>query len=167
MAGNHTGVATCVVKIPEQIKFANYAYIAPDYDLNGNKIKHTIKGTMHRIAITAFPESTQSYILLSYLETERAIYQKLFDQLKSSSVDKIKFYMTMVLPLYSENMVLSSELWNNWNEETQMAYTFYANLNGPKAVVYGKCIGMGIRNAAKASPNSIIVSVVKSTCLHR
>ena len=30
-----------------------------------------------------------------------------------------------------------------------MAYTFYANLTGRDAFVYGKCIGMGIRNAAK------------------
>lgn len=152
MAGTHAGIATCVVEIPEQIKFADYAYIAPDYDLNGNKIKHTIKGTMHRIAVTAFPESTQSYILLSCMEAEKFVYQELFDQLKTASVDKIKFYMSMVLPLYSENMVLSPKLWNNWNEETQIAYTFYANLNGPNAVVYGKYIGMGLRNAAKSKP---------------
>lgn len=150
MAGTHRGIATYVIRIPEQIKFADYAYIAPDYDLNGKKIKHTVKGIMHRIAVTAFPESTQSYILLSCMETERPIYNKLFDQLKTASVDKIKFYMSMVLPLYSENMVLSSGLWNSWNEETQMSYTFYANLNGPNAAVYGKCIGMGLRNAAKS-----------------
>lgn len=152
MAGTHNGIATCIIKIPEQIKFANYAYIAPDYDLNGKKIRHTVKGVMHRLAITAFPELTQSYILLSCLETERAIYQRLFDQLNIASMDKIKFYMSMVLPLYSENMVLSSGLWNSWNEEIQMAYTFYANLHGPDAFVYGKCIGMGIRNAAKKKP---------------
>ncbi len=107
---------------------------------------------MHRIAVTAFPESTQSYILLSCMETERPIYQKLFDQLKTASVEKIKFYMSMVLPLYSENMVLSSELWDSWDEETQKAYTFYANLSGPDAVMQGKCIGMGIRNATNSKP---------------
>lgn len=149
MAGNHNGVATCVIKIPEQIKFADYAYIAPDYDLNGKKIRHTVKGIMHRLAITAFPESTQSYIILSCLQTERPIYQRLFDQLNVASIDKIKFYISMVLPLYSENMVLSSKLWDSWSEEVKMAYTFYANLTGRDAFVYGKCIGMGIRNAAK------------------
>ncbi|QHI73609.1 hypothetical protein [Aminipila terrae] len=152
MQGTYGGIVTCVIKISEQIKFADYAYIAPEYDLNGKKIKHTVKGIMHRLAVTAFPESTQSYILLSCLETERNIYQELFDQLKKASVDKIKFYMSMVLPLYSENMVLSSKLWDSWNEDTQMAYTFYSNLNGPKAFVFGKCIGMGLRNAAKMKP---------------
>lgn len=150
LAGKHRGIETCVVRIPEQIKFAGYAYIAPDYDLDGNKIKHTGKGIMHRLALTVFPETTQSYILLSCLESEKVIYQKLFNQLQSASMDKIKFYMSMVLPLYSENMVLSPDLWNAWDEEVQMAYTFYANLKGPDAVVYSKAIGMGIRNAAKS-----------------
>lgn len=149
MAGTHTGIATCVVKIPKQIKFANYAYIAPNYDLDGNKIKHTVKGVMHRIAVTAFPESTQSYILLSCMDTERAVYQKLFDQLRTASVEKIKYYMSMVLPLYSENMVLSAELWDSWGEDTQIAYTIYANSNGKDAVLLEKNVGMGLRNAAK------------------
>lgn len=151
LANKHDGIETCVIRIPEQIKFADYAYIAPDYDLDGNKIKHTIKGIMHRLAVTVFPEETQSYILLSGLKSEKEIYQKFFNQLQGASVNKIKFYMSMVLPLYSENMVLSPELWNAWDEETQMAYTFYANLKGTDAFVYGKGIGMGIRNAARSN----------------
>ncbi len=150
MSSTHSGLVTCVIQIPEQIKFANYAYIALNYDLNGNKIKHTVKGIMHRIAVTVFPESTQSYVLLSCMETERSIYQKLFEQLKTASLEKIKFYMSMVLPLSSENMVLSPGLWTSWDKETQKAYTFYANLSGPDAVMYGKCIGKGIRNAANS-----------------
>lgn len=152
LSDTHKGVATYIVKIPEQIKFANYAYIAPDYDLNGKKISHTVKGIMHRLAITVFPESTQSYILLSCLESERPIYQRLFEQLNVASMDKIKFYISMVLPLYSENIVMNPELWNSWNEEVKMAYTYYANLTGRDAILYGKCIGMGLRNAAKKEP---------------
>jgi hypothetical protein len=47
-------------------------------------------------------------------------------------------------------MVLSSKLWNTWNEEIQAGYTFYANLNGPDAFKFGRYLGMGIRNAAKS-----------------
>lgn len=43
-------------------------------------------------------------------------------------------------------MVLSLSM---WFLESQIAYTFYANLSGPDAVVYGKSIGMGIQKAAK------------------
>jgi len=143
------GISTCVIRIPEQIKFAGYAYIAPDYDINGKRIKHTIKGVMHRIAITIFPEKTQSWLLLSCLESERYIYKNLFDQLETASVDKLKFYINMVLPLYSENMVLSPLLWKNWDEETQMAYTYYANIHGPEALRIGMGIGFALKNATR------------------
>ena len=150
LSNGHRGLITCVIRIPEQIKFANYAYIAPDYDMNGNRIKHTKKGVMHRIAITIFPEKTQSYILLSCLATEKSIYAKLFEQLKQSSIDKVKFYFSMLLPLYSENIVLSPKLWKNWSEDVQATYTFYSNINGYQARVYGRAIGMELKNAYKA-----------------
>lgn len=138
-----------MLQIPEQINFANYAYIAPDYDLNGKKIKNKVKGFIHRLAITAIPEKGYSYILLSCLDSEKEIYLDLFNQLQSSSLDKVKFYIYLILPLYSENMVLSPSLWNSWDKETQIAYTFYANLRDKDFIIYNKMNGMILRNAAK------------------
>jgi len=155
------GIETCVIRIPEQIKFAGYAYIAPKYDTNGKKIKHTKKGIMHRIAVTIFPETTQSWLLLSCLESEKHIYEKLFNQLKSASIDKLKFYLNMVLPLYSENIVLSPSLWRAWDEETQMAYTYYANLHGPEAMRMEMCIGYGLKNAAKDKSGKVYEQATK------
>lgn len=149
MAGTYDGIFTCAVKIPEQIHFADYAFIAPDYDLNGRKIKHTIKGIMHRIAITVFPEVNQSWVLMSCLESEKNIYEKFFLQIENAPLKKLKYYLNMMLPLYSENMVLSGRLWDSWDEETQMAYTYYANLQGKDAIVMGKGISFGLLNASR------------------
>lgn len=149
LANTYNGVKTCAVKLPYQIKFADYAYIALDYDLNGRKIKHTIRGVMHRVAITIFPEVNHSWLLLSCLNEEESIYRGLFEQVLSATDNKLRFYINMVLPLYSENMVLSPELWKAWDEKTQMAYTFYANLHGPEAYTFGTGIGMGLKNAAR------------------
>jgi len=46
-------------------------------------------------------------------------------------------------------MVLSPELWTNWNKETQETYTLYANLEGPQAYVRGRAVGVALRNAAR------------------
>ncbi len=151
LSKTYGGIETCVIKIPEQIKFAVYSYIALDYDLDGKKIKHTVKGIMHRLAVTVFPEINQSYILLSCLEGEKHIYEMLFHQLKNASIDRIKFYLSTILPLYSENMVLSADLWNAWDDETKMAYTFYANLKGPDFIRFSKVIGMVLRKANRKS----------------
>lgn len=150
MAGTFDGVTTCVIKLPESIKFANYAYIAPSFDMNGKRIKHTKKGVMHRLAITVFPEATRSWVLMSCLNSELSIFAELFAQMKAASIDKVKFYLNILLPLLSENMVLSTEIWESWDKETQAAYTYYSNLNGPDAVRMEVTVGMALRNMAHA-----------------
>lgn len=147
LAGTHNGIYTCAVEIPEQIKFADYAYIAPSYDLNGKRIKNTKRGTMHRIALTIFPEQNKSWLIMSCLESEKKIFEAFFKQVKVASLKKLKFYLNMMLPLFSENMVLSPELWKSWTEEEQSAYSFYANLNGPDAKKMEMCLGFALKNA--------------------
>jgi len=150
MAGTYNGIYTCSIRIPEQIAFADYAYIAPNYDMNGKKIMHTRKGVMHRIALTIFPEKTQSWLLMSCLESEKEIFEKFFWQMQHASYDKLKYYLNLILPLYSENMVLGNALWNSWSSDNQMAYTYYANLNGPDAMVMEKALCFALKNAARS-----------------
>lgn len=127
-AGTYGGLATYVVTVPGTIAFANYAFRAPDYNMNGEKILHTEKnGPARRLAMTAFPEKEQSYILLSCLKEDREVYGALFQQLDEASPEKVKFYFSRILPLYAENMVISPRLWGAWSEETQLAFTIYAN----------------------------------------
>lgn len=150
LCGTYNGITTCTIKIPERIHFANYAYIAPDYDLNGKKIRHTKNGVMYRLTITVFPEENQSYILLSCRTEDIDVYRKFFKQIESAPIDKVKYYFSMILPLYSENIVLSPKLWDSWDEDIRMAFTFYANLKGKTLMKYSFTIGCGLRNAAKS-----------------
>lgn len=143
------GLVSCVVEIPQQIHFSVFAYFAPDYDLLGRRIKHTKNNIMHRIAVTAIPEVGKSFILLSCLKEEEYIYHNLFEQLKSENINLIKYYFNLILPLYSENMVISSTLWESWDKETKMAYTFYANQHTGCAKVLNVAVGMGLRNISK------------------
>lgn len=150
MNGTHNGVGTFVVEIPHKIQFANYAYIAPEFDLNGNKIS-TIDKTnmMHRIAVTVLPESSKSYILMSCLDTEMEFYSSYFNEMSNAPLDRILFYFNIVLPLYSENLVLSEQLWNSQNEEMQAGLTYMANLIGNEQVGLSQTVGMALRNAAR------------------
>lgn len=110
---------------------------------------------------TIFPEKNQSWLLLSCLKEEEKIYKDLFEQISLATDNKLRFYINMVLPLYSENMVLSPELWKAWDVETQMAYTFYANLHGPEAYTIGMGIGMGLKNAARDKTGKAYLSPPK------
>lgn len=150
MSGTHNGIETCVVKIPYQIGFANYAYIAPDFDLNGERIE-TIDECrkMHRLAITVLPESNQSYILLSCLSSEEIIYHDFFGQIQESDISKVLFYFNLLLPLFSENLVISEKLWDNHSEKGQFGLVHMANLIGTDQFNLSHTIGMALRNAAK------------------
>ncbi len=150
LAGTTEGLCTCVIQIPFQIAFAAYAYIAPDYDMDGYRIRHTHKGIMHRLAVTIFPEKNISWLLMSCFKNEVNYYNRLFSQLREASVDKLKFYLNTMLPLYSENMVLSPDLWKSWDQQTQIAYTYYANLTGSHARTMAMGIGMALRNAHRS-----------------
>lgn len=151
LSGTHNGVFTQVINLPKQIKFACYAYVAPSYDLNGKRIHHTKNGYMHRIAITIFPEEHQSWMLLSCLENEKKYYSSFFEQLSSSPLSKVELYFSMILPLYSENIVLSPELWESWDETTQFAYLHLANLNGKNLANLERTISLGLKNLSHSN----------------
>lgn len=106
---------------------------------------------MSRLFVTVFPEETKSYILLSCLKDDYRIYKNLFLQMKRTTIDKIKYYFDLVLPLYSENVVISPRLWEKWNDERKNAYTFYANRRGKQFLVYRKALLFGMHNIRKVN----------------
>ena len=150
LSGTHNGINTCVITIPYQIGFANYAYITPDFDLNGEKIQSIDEnGNMHRLAVSVIPENNQSYIILSCLSSEEPIFHSFFKQLSTAQLEKTLYYFNIILPLFSENLVLSKELWNAHGEMGQMGLTHLANLKGDDHFRMSHTVGMVLRNAAK------------------
>ncbi|CAI3550203.1 SEC-C motif-containing protein [Clostridium neonatale] len=148
-----SGVQTCVVTLPEAIKFANYSYIGLNYDLKGKKIKNIKNNFMHPLFLTIFPEKNQSYIIIGCLDKHKKTYDKFLKQLNSCNIDVIKYYFTLVLPLYSENIVLSPTLWESWNEKIQMAFTFYCNRQGSQFTIYNTIVKWGLKNLKRKNIN--------------
>ncbi len=146
---DYTGLETCVIEIPESIKFATYACIAVDFDLKGKKIRHTKRGFISRLFITIFPEETKSYIILSCLSEDIKIYKKFFQQLQTTNLDKVMYYFDLILPLYTENNVLSPRLWEKWGEEQQIGFTFFANRKGKQFLLYKQILKFGMYNLRK------------------
>lgn len=155
LQNDYSGLYTFVVNIPYQIKFATYSFVALDYDLDGKKIRNTERGVMHRLSVTVFPEATQSWVLMSCLESEQVFYDNFFRQIRTSSKEKIAFYFSLVLPLYSENIVISPSLWESWDEKTQMAYTYYANLRGKAFLTMRMGAKFMLQNASKARSKDV------------
>lgn len=103
---------------------------------------------MHRLAITVLPEANQSYILMSCLDSEEEFYRSFFQSIKTANLEKILFYFNLMLPLFSENVILSETLWDALDEKSQFGLTHMANLTGDDQLKLSQTLGMALRNAA-------------------
>lgn len=74
---------------------------------------------------------------------------KIFQQLQTTNLDKVKYYFDLILPLYTENNVLSPRLWEKWGEEQQIGYTFFANRKGKQFLLYKQILKFGMYNLRK------------------
>jgi len=149
LKGTYNGITTCVVEIPYQIRFAVYAFIAPDFDLDGKCLENTVNGIMHRIAVTVLPETSKSYVLLSCMDDEYEIYKGFFEQIRLAHIDKVLFCFSLILPLYSENIVLSPSLWESYNGKQQFAILHMVNLFGIDMMNMSRTLSFAMQNIAK------------------
>jgi hypothetical protein len=158
MNTDYRGLETAVVEIPYEIKFANFACISPEYDLNGKKVALIDKksGRMKRVFLTIFPAESKSYIILSYLCEDRASFTEYKNQLLNKDQQIVKLYFNYMLPLYSENIVLSPRLWNAWDEDIKMAFTVLINSKGRQLEVFKKACSFSLHNLTKSRTNGYI-----------
>jgi len=87
--------------------------------------------------------------LLSCLETEEPIYRTLFEQIRNSSIEKVKYYFSLILPLYSENIIIAPSLWESYGEREQIGITHLLNLFGSDSVVMSWTLSFAMQNASK------------------
>lgn len=118
---------------------------------------------MHRLAVTVLPESNQSYILLSCLSSEEKIYHDFFEQIKVSVTSKVLYYFNLLLPLFSENLVISEKLWDNHSEKGQFGLVHMAALIGTDQFNLSHTIGMALRMLQRTR-KWIIQNAVRLIC---
>lgn len=133
----YSELSTVAIEFPYTIKFANYMCIAPNFDLKGNKINVFDKKSkmMRRVFITSFPKEDKSYILISVLKKDLNIYEKYLKSFEQVSQEVIKYYFNSIIPLISENLILSPELWNEWDEIGQGIIQNMVNEPNPTALL--------------------------------
>ena len=59
------------------------------------------------------------------------------------------YYFNLLLPLFSENLVISERLWKSNSEKGKYGIVHMANLIGTNQFKMSQTIGMILRNAAK------------------
>ncbi|GAA3645283.1 SEC-C domain-containing protein [Asaccharospora irregularis] len=153
---DHGGIETMVIEIPYRIQFENYMMVAPPFDIKGRKIKCIDKATkrMKFAFFTTFPDESKSYILVSVLKKDLDIYGQYFDQIRNSPIGLIEYYLNAFIPLYSQNLIISPELWDSWSELGQSGIQFA--VADPNSVKLLKGVQFYMQNIAKLKDNNEI-----------
>lgn len=121
-----SGLETIVLEIPFPIQFSNYMAISPPFDLKGNKLNAMDKKNkrLKFVFFTSFPVDNKSYILVSSLKEDMKYFSNYFEQIKSLPLPLIQYYINVLIPLYSQNLILSPRLWNSWDEKAQFGVQY-------------------------------------------
>lgn len=120
------GLETMVFEIPVEIKFANYMTISPPFDIEGKKVRAIEKKTkrLKFMFFTSFPIDGKSYILISALKDDMKYFSDYFQKMRTAPLSLIKYYINVLIPLYSQNLIISPSLWNKWSEKAQAGVQF-------------------------------------------
>lgn len=156
-----SGIETIALEMPFQIQFSNYMAISPPFDIKGNKLKALDKKNkrLKFVFFTSFPIENKSYILISALKEDMKFFSSYFSQIKGSPLALIQYYVNVLIPLYSQNLILSPRLWDCWDEKTQFGVQYaVADPHSSKLML---ALKFHLRNTAKAhsehtvDPNNI------------
>lgn len=157
----YSELSTVAIEFPYTIKFANYMCIAPNFDLMGNNINVFDKKSkmMRRVFITSFPKDEKSYILISVLKKDINVYEKYLKSFEQVSQEVIKYYFNSIIPLISENLILSPDLWNEWDEIGQGLVQAAVSEPNPTKVLLG--LKLMLRNLSKKDTKDFVLNNIK------
>lgn len=157
----YSELSTVVIEFPYTIKFANYMCIAPTFDLIGNNINVFDKKSkmMRRVFITSFPKDEKSYILISVFKKDFNVYEKYLKSFEQVSQEVIKYYFNSIIPLISENLILSPELWNEWDEIGQGLVQTAVSEPYPTKFLVG--LKLMLRNLSKKDTTDFVLKNIK------
>lgn len=121
-----SGLETVIFEIPFEIQFANYMTISPPFDIEGKKVKAFERKTkrLNFMFFTSFPIENKSYILISALKDDMKYFSDYFKKIRTAPLSLVEYYVNALIPLYSQNLIISPNLWNRWSEKAQAGVQF-------------------------------------------
>lgn len=105
--------------------FAVTTTFNPAFDLQGKLLNDLYSNNMERLKpvfVSAFPNNSKFYVILSCLKIDYITLKSYFDQIKSLNEENLKIFLNNLLPTFSENIVLSPKLWNKWTHFSKLEY---------------------------------------------
>lgn len=110
-------IETFVYEFNSRYDFAVTTTFCPAVDLKGKELNDIYSISSERLKsvfLTFLPTQDKSYFIFSVLKSDINKLQAYMEQIRKLDEEKLKTYINNVIPMYSENIVLSPRLWDKW-----------------------------------------------------
>lgn len=111
---NYDILESITFKLDKQYDFAVTTMFTLSTDIEGNCLNDIYSYAFVRMKscfITIIPLGGETLILLSWLKEDSSIFEEYKKQLNNLTEDQLKIYINNLIPMYTENIVLSPRLW--------------------------------------------------------
>lgn len=125
---DYSRIISFSIRLDYRIGFSSATAFCPKYDLFGNTIEYT-DNELELLYITTNPYLDYTIIIISCIDIDKNVYEKLFKQLDVTPVSFILKYLNNLFPYYCENIAISPILKEKWNEEGIKEFLSVINLN--------------------------------------
>jgi hypothetical protein len=116
-------------EIPFEIEFAVTTASGLHYDIKGSMINNFMSpDRVKNVFINIFPSTNKSFCIFSWLKGDDVNYKEFGKQFTSLKDDDKKKYLNNLLPLITENIVISPRLWDKWDPSKQQEFNALFNL---------------------------------------
>lgn len=105
-----------------EIGFSATFMSALEYDLEGkliNDVMSTSEERLKNIFFNIFPDNKKSYILISWLNEDKEVYENFKYQMETLNDKERISVISNLIVNHTENIVISPRLWNKWSYESK------------------------------------------------
>lgn len=112
---NYDCINSRIIELEKAYDFAVTTMFVPTRDLNGKELNdaYSLEETRQKACfITIIPSNNRTIIIISWLREDGEVLEEFINQIMSLKESELKCYLNNILPMYTENIILSPRLWD-------------------------------------------------------
>lgn len=126
----YESISSYVWELPYEVNFAVSMMTELEYDIKGNKINDLMNDkNVKNIYLNIFPIENKSFCIWSWLNIFDEFYLPFSKQFDDLSITDRENYLNNYLPRWTDSIVISPRIWENWGKQTQEALIAHANFD--------------------------------------
>lgn len=123
-------ISSWIWEIPYEISSAVSMMTELEHDINGEEINNLeIDNDLKKIYLNIFPADGKSFCIWSWLNRHDDTYKEFAEQFSKLDIKDRENYFNNNLPRWSDSIIISPRLWNQWGSGIQESLIAHANFD--------------------------------------